>query len=241
MIEIIAINLKPKFLTLVNRKVLNLLKILLMKQSLSLLFVVVLFESCLNPFKKEEKELSEGDSKISDTHFISDKIGWGIRLPGNDWQVIVPKETRGLNTETRQDIEKTLGVEIDDSQVRELISFRKNSFNRFVAMIEPYRFSTDNEYEQLLTYQHEFFKAGYASKDIPAEYEMGATRIGGQMIDWFTIKAQSAGAEKTPITLRLYNCLVNKQFFSLVVFSDNEKDMETLEGIVYSSKFSVKD
>ncbi len=211
-----------------------------MKFALVFLFVVFLFGSCLNPFKKEEKKVSE-DSKVSDTHFISDKIGWGIKLPGQGWEVIVPKERKGLNAKTRQDIEKTLGVEIDDRMVRELISFRKDSLNNFVAMIEPYHFSTDSEYEQMLTYQHEFFKAGYASKDIPAEYEMGATRIGGKMIDWFIIKAQAAGAEKTPLTLRLYNCLVSKHFLSLVVFSDNEKDMETLEGIVYSSKFSSKD
>lgn len=211
-----------------------------MIHALVFLFVAFLFQSCVNPFKKEEKKLSE-DSKISDTHFISDKIGWGIKLPGKDWEVIVPKETRGLNAKTKRNIEKTLGVEIDDTKVRELISFRKDSLNNFLAMIEPYPFSTDNEYEQMLTYQHEFFKAGYASMDIPAEYEMGATRIGGQMIDWFIIKAQSAGAEKTPLTLRLYNCLVNKHFFSLVAFSDNEKDMQTLEGIVYSSKFSAKD
>ena len=211
-----------------------------MKYALVFLLAVFLFESCLDPFKKKEEKVSES-SKLSGTHFISDKIGWGIKLPGKDWEVIVPNETRGLNARSKQDIEKTLGVEINDAKVRELISLRKDSLNNFVAMIEPYRFSTDSEYEQLLTYQHEFFKAGYASKDIPAEYEMGATRIGGQMIDWFIIKAQSAGAEKTPLTLLLYNCLVNEYFFSLVVFSDNEKDMETLEGIVYSSKFSTKD
>jgi hypothetical protein len=238
MIAIIAADLKAKILSLINPGM-NLLKFD-MKYLLSLVLFVFLFQGCFDtPFKKDEKELSK-DSKISDTHFISDKIGWGIRLPGKDWEVIIPKETRGLNAKTRQDIEKALGVEIDDAKVRELISFRKDALNNFVAMIEPYRFTTDSEYEQMLRYQHEFFKAGYASKDIPAEYEMGATRIGGQMIDWFIIKAQSAGAEKTPLTVRLYNCLVNKYFFSLVVFSDNEKDMQTLEGIVYSSKFSGK-
>ena len=211
-----------------------------MKHTLVFFFVVLFFESCLDFSKEKDKKVSD-INKLSDTHFISDKIGWGIKLPGKDWEVIVPNETRRLNARTKQDIEKTLGVEMDDSGVHELISFRKDSHNNFVAMIEPYRFSTDREYEQMLTYQHEFFKAGYASKDIPAEYEMGATRIGGQMIDWFIIKAQSAGAEKTPITLRLYNCLVSNHFFTLVVFTDNEKDMEALEGIVYSSKFSTKD
>ena len=176
MIETIAINLKSKFLTLIDWKVLNLLKTLLMKCALVFLFVVFLFDSCLNPFKKKEKKLSE-DSKISDTHFISDKIGWGIKLPGKDWEIILPKGTKGFNEKAKQDIEKSLGLEVEDASVQELICFRKDSLNNFVAIIEPYRFSTDNEYEQMLRFQHDFFKDGYASRNIPAESEMGDSRI----------------------------------------------------------------
>src|SRR5688572_12286486 len=205
-----------------------------------LLFVLIVFESCLHPDKKEEKQSAES-FQMSDTHFISNKIGWGIKLPGKDWEILPARKGKGINPKTKQDLRKAIGVDIDDKGLQELIAFRKDSANSFVAFIEPYKFSTDSEYEQTLRYQHDFFRDGYNSKNIPANFEMGATRIGGKMIDWFIVKSQLPGTNGTPLTFHLYNCLVNEYFFSLVAFSNNEKDLEKLGNIVYSSKFSEKD
>ena len=211
-----------------------------MKHALVSLIVLFLFENCSDLSTEKEKKISK-DHKISGTHFISDKIGWGIKLPDKDWEIIVPKKQKGINPKTKQDLQKTIGVDINDKDLQELIAFRKDSANSFTAFIEPYKFSTDSEYEQTLKYQHEFFKYGYNVNNIPANYEMGATRIGGKMIDWFIIKSQLPDTKGTPLTFHLYNCLVNDHFFSMVVFSNNEKDIEELGKIVYSSKFSTKD
>jgi len=60
------------------------------------------------------------------------------------------------------------------------------------------------------------------------------------MIDWFNIITYTPGSEKPPHARRIFSCLVNKYILSMVISSDNEKDMETLENVVYSSEFSIK-
>jgi hypothetical protein len=173
-------------------------------------------------------------------HYTSEKIGWTITLPGKTWEVIIPKEGENVNAKTKEEVGEFIFVKIDGSRVQELISFRKNNTSSFVSVIETYNNTSDGQYEQLLLNQHEALKAINASKNIPAKYEIGATRIGGVMIDWFNIITYTPGSEKPPHTRRIFSCLVNKYILSMVISSDNKKDMETLENVVYSSEFSIK-
>ena len=89
--------------------------------------------------------------------------------------------------------------------------------------------------------QHDLLKSTYADRNIPARYELGATRIGGMMLDWFNIMIDVPGKEKKVFMLRMFSCLVNNYFFSMIVSYNNEMDEKTLMNVVYSSKFSIKE
>ena len=179
-------------------------------------------------------------ASCSKKKYSSEKIGWEITLPGNSWKVTIPKEGENADTKTRQEIEEFIGIKVDGSRVQPLISFRKDSASSFVSVIETYDYTSDSRYEQLLTEQHKKIKENYASKKTGVEYEIGATRIGGMMLDWFNMKVYTPGSEKPPHLRRIFSCLVNKYIFSIIISSDNEKDMETLENVVFSSMFSIK-
>ena len=105
-------------------------------------------------------------------------------------------------------------------------------------MIIPYDINVDGDYDKTLTVMHDFLKYKYASDNIAAEYEIGATRIGGEMLDWFNVKAFSSGKKKQIETVRIYSCLINNYFFSMTIYYDNEQDEETLMNVVNSSKFT---
>lgn len=171
--------------------------------------------------------------------YTSDKIGWKIALPGNTWKTTVPKENGNPNANTKKLVEEFIGVKIDGARVQELISFEKGTANSFISVIETYEHTNDHSYEQLLTQQHKSIKENHRAKKISAEYEIGASRIGGMMLDWFTIRTYYPGV-RTPYLQRLYSCVVNKYILSIIISSNNEKDLETLEKVVRSSKFSIK-
>jgi len=173
-------------------------------------------------------------------NYTSEKIGWKITLPGKTWKTIIPKDNEKAAAKTREEVEEFIGIKVDGSRVQPLISLIKNNASSFVSVIETYDHTSDGLYEQILTEQHRAIKANYVSKNIPAQYEIGASRIGGMMLDWFTIKTYAHDPEKSPHTRRIFSCLVNKYIFSMIISSDNEKDMETLENVVYSSTFSIK-
>ena len=205
---------------------------------LLLLFVLV---SCLeNPFKQKPKKPPVAGTPLSGNHYTSQKIGWTIKLPGKEWKLIPKSERSSSNEKAKKDLEKSTGAEIDNSNVQELISFRKDDRNSFISVIEPFNKTTDGNYEQVLYMQHELIKTAYAEKNIAAKYEIGASRIGGVMIDWFNVIIDIPGKERKVFTLRMFSCLVNKYFFSMVVSYDNEIDEETLTNVVYSSTFSIK-
>jgi hypothetical protein len=229
------------FLILENLKVTKFLNFGMKSATAITLLMLSGIQACTNNSANEKSKVLSDEYQRSETHFISNKIGWGIRLPGDDWQTIMPTKAKGIHTVAKDDLEWALAVELKDKNKEELISFRKDSLNGLLSFLQTYKSSNDKEYELMLTGVHEFFKSGYLERNIPAEYEMGATRIGGRMMDWFIIKERAVDASKKMLTVKLYNCLVGQYLLHIVSWSNNETDYTTLEKIIYSSTFSSED
>ena len=173
-------------------------------------------------------------------HYSSEKLGWKITLPGKSWKVITPQPNEASSEKTKQLVEEFLNMKIDGSRVQEVVTIRKNDLSSLVSVIETYEHPSDNGYEQLLTEQHKKLKEDFKSKKIPAEYAIGATRIGGVMLDWYNIKTYNE-PNKLPRQHRIFSCIRNNYIFSMVISSDNEADFTTLEDVALSSKFTTKE
>lgn len=173
-------------------------------------------------------------------HYSSEKLGWKITLPGESWKVSAPKPNEASSEKTKQMVEEFLNMKIDGSRVQEVVTIRKSDLSSLVSVIETYDYPTDHGYEQLLTGQHKKLKEDFKFKKIPAEYEMGASRIGGVMVDWFNIKTYNE-PNKYPRLHRIFSCIRDNYIFSMVISSDNEADFATLEKIALSSKFTTKE
>jgi len=170
-------------------------------------------------------------------HFKAEKIGWSIELPGKKWKNKTPKEKSPGNINLFKDSDQPV---LDETSFEELIVLEKDSSNKFRAALQLYSVPrTSQEYEQMLVHQHNDIRKGYKEKDTPAEFQIGATRIGDKMIDWFDIKVHPADSLRKH-TIRIYNCEIRGHILYITISSNNDKDLETLENIVFSSKFSEK-
>ena len=233
--EIIAMNLNAKILSLINLGM-NLLKSE-MKYLVSAVLFLFIFQGCLdNPFKQKVKPSPAKGEPLTGTTFTSEKIGWKIELPkGKEWRIITTKEHDSLEKGGRKVIEETTGVELPKSQTENLISFRKDQFNSFISSIEPFDESVNGNYDKMLGLLHEVIKNSYAAKNIPAEYEMSATRIDGIMVDRYDIKIYAA--KKVILYQYVFTCFIKDHLLSIQITTNNEADRETLEKIVLSSDF----
>lgn len=199
-----------------------------MRCTIAVLIIVSLFESC-----KQKAD------PLTDKTYTADKVGWTINLPGEKWKVMTEREIKKLSTKGNKIIEDATNVKIDNSTVEELISLKKDQFNYFLASIEPFDSISIGDYDDLLTATRNVMKESFRSQKIPAEYELGATRIDGLMLDRFIIKfSPGTGGSKT-FYEEMYTCLINNYVFGIILVYNNERDKETLQNILNSSNFSM--
>jgi hypothetical protein len=130
-------------------------------------------------------------------------------------------------------------MKMDNSEVENLVNLKKNAFNYFLASIEPYDSASFNNYDEMVTALHEVFKASHRSKKIRAEYEIGATRIDGLMLDRYIIKILPKAPGGKPFYQEVYTCLINNFVLGITLIYNNENDKETLSNVLQSSNFTM--
>jgi len=217
---------------------------MVMKQAIILyLSFTLIIAGCIYSPKKQtlqEKQKETGAGKLDERYVYSVKeIGWSAKLP-KEWKVISKRESLENSQKGQEFIEESVGQKIDASNLIELVSIKKDEFNSFESTMEPFNEVTDGSYEDQNFKVHELIKQTYKTKKINADYEIGATRIDGVMLDWFYIKAFTPDKEKVILQQRIYSALINGYDFAMTISYNNDKDGEELMNLVNSSKFSIK-
>jgi hypothetical protein len=170
--------------------------------------------------------------------FNVEKIGWSIDLPGNKWKKKTVKQKPKGNENLFKDSDHLI---VDETSFEELLVLEKDNNNKFKAALQSYSTPvTEHEYQQMLVDQHNNVPVGYKKKGTPAEFQIGATRIGNKMVDWYDIKLYPAD-KKEISRIRIYNCMVKDKILFMTISSNNKTDHEVLEEMVLSSKFSEKE
>ena len=171
--------------------------------------------------------------------YTAEKIGWTINLPGEKWKVITEQELKKMSDKGTALIEDVTEMKMDNSEVENLVNLKKNASNYFLASIEPYDSVSFNNYDEMVTALHEVLKASHRSKKIRAEYEIGATRIDGLMLDRYIIKILPNVPGRKPFYQEIYTCLINNFVLGITLIYNNENDKETLSNILQSSNFTI--
>ncbi|WP_298512836.1 hypothetical protein [uncultured Kordia sp.] len=193
---------------------------------------------CLLVFACKEvdpnKQIDEG--YVSDQVYTSKEIGWQILIP-NGWDIVTKEQSDQYSERGKEIFKEGLGVEIDDSQLKDLISFKKNQFNIFISSSEPFKEDFEGEWEQnnadLKYYLYEMFKNNGVNVDSTATTTV---RIDG--LDFkrygFTIKKTSG---EVILNQLMYIKLINGHSFSVNINYNNERDKKVMLKALFDSQF----
>lgn len=199
-----------------------------MRYLVALFVSAVLLESC-----------TDTANGLTEKTFTAPKVGWTINLPGKNWQMMDEQELRKAEHQGKELAKSATKAKVDNRGTEHLIGLKKNMTNLFMASVEAFDSTVMSSYEQFLSSFHQITKTTYEAKKIPAEYEMGATRIDGLMLDRFIVKLMSPEKNETVIFQEIYTCLINKHILTISLMYDNDRDKETLQNILQSSNFSM--
>jgi len=209
-----------------------------MRSTLFLVVLLFFFSECKHKQTHEQKKKELDAGQLSEKNIYTVKeVGWTVQIP-DGWQIITKKEQSAMNEKGEKAIEETTGQQIDVSKLVDLINFKKDIFNSFLSTMEPFDEKKDGSYDQHNITIHELLKNTYASQNIYAEYELGATRIDGQMFDRFITKVYSPDKKHIILNQAMFSCLINGYDFSMTINYNNDTDKETLMNVIQTSKFS---
>ena len=113
------------------------------KNTALLLFVFVILFSCKN--LDPNNQIDEGN--IENSVYKNREIGWQMDIP-KGWYIISKEETDKFQKKGEDALQPMLEEDIDVSQLRNLLSFKKNMFNMFQSTSEPFEIEYEGEWEE---------------------------------------------------------------------------------------------
>ena len=211
-----------------------------MKYSLLLLSAILMFSGCRQKQSLKEKQQQIETGSLNEMNeYKSAEVGWTVNLP-EDWPVLTKKERDKLNEKGLKAIEENNNIKVDVTGLRELINLKKDLFNSFISTIEPYSEKETGTYDENNKKIIDILKQTYAGKGMKAEYDEGKEKIDG--LEFYTFSTRIYSPDKSKIILyqKMYSRLINGYDLGITMTYNNEEDKKTLENVIASSKFSIR-
>lgn len=203
-----------------------------LKNYLLLLSIFILVCACkeLDP----NKQIDEGN--VTNQVYKSKEIGWSIKIP-DGWEVISKVQNDAYTEKGKEAFKEISDVEVDVSEVKDLISFKKNQFNLFLSNSEPFKETFEGEWKQnnaQIKYSiYEMFKG----QGIKADSSVTTTvRIDGLEFEKYGITLYHPNGEVI-LNQQIYSKLINGHIFSVNINYNNEKDKKVMEKALFDSQF----
>lgn len=189
--------------------------------------------------QQKQRELEKGSINEKNIYTVKE-LGWTAKLPAN-WEVVSKRQRYDIAKSGRKTIEETYGTKINGVDIIPLVALQKDAFNIFYSAMEPLGKMTEEDYDQHIMVVHGMIKEVYESKKVFAKYVSGAVRIDGIMFDRFETTIYSPDKKKVIAQQKLFTAPVNGFLLTMTLNFNNEKDGQTMTGIVLNSKFSIKE
>ena len=194
------------------------------------------FFICLSACKEVDpnKQIDEGNFK--DQVYTSQEIGWQIRVP-EGWDIITKSQNEKFSETGKKAMEETFDVEIDDSGLKDLISFKKDDFNSFLSNSEPFKEEYSGEWKENNRLVKQMIYETFESNKIHADSTATTTvRIDGLDFLCFGFKLYSPKGEVF-LNQLIYSKLINGFLFTAIVNYNNEEDKNILQKALFDSQF----
>ncbi len=194
--------------------------------TLALLFLI----SCkTNP----NKQVDEGTVKENTYH--STEIGWTIEIP-KGWSIIQRDESRKRNKRGLKAIREANEIDYDASNLKQLISFKKDKLHIFSATSEKFELEYDGEYEDQHKLTKEALYNTYIQNGIKADTISLKEKIDDLEFNLFRITIYN---QKGKVVLHqdIYSRYINGFDFGVNLNYINEKEKMELMKVWKNSKF----
>lgn len=203
-------------------------------------FKKILFFLCIcvsiNACKEVDpnKQIDEGNFK--DQLYVSKEIGWQIEVP-KGWEIITKSQNEQYSKKGKEAFKDVHDVDVDDSQVKDLIAFKKDHFNLFLSNSEPFKEEYKGEWEDNEADLKYIIYDTFKSKGIKVDSSATTTvRIDGLDFDRFGFTLYGPNGEVV-LNQILYAKLINDFSFTVNINYNNEKDKKMMQDALFNSKF----
>lgn len=213
-------------------------KINLMRNFLPFLALLL---SCNQQQTLKEKQDAITTGQIDKSyHYSCKEVGWETELPQN-WNLFTKAESKALNDKGQSAIEKSTGLKVDASALKELVTLKKDNFNSFLSTIEPFDSTKDGDYAEHNVAVDKLIADTYAHQKIKMESKEGSEIVDGNTFHTWEAKIFAPGSDSNKVILwqKMYSRLINKYDFSMTLSYNNEADKAILMKIINSSKFAA--
>ena len=147
-----------------------------MPRTISVLFIAILI--ILAACKPVDPNENVDEGEVKGSFYTSKELGWTVEIP-KGWSIIEKEQIQSNNQKGLKALEETIEEEIDYSQLRNLIAFKKNRFNIFQSTSEPFGLEYEGEF-----YSNKWHGLGYLrfkNKEFLGEFENGQANGFGSM------------------------------------------------------------
>lgn len=210
---------------------------ILMKQKKSIFYLMVFISFIACKEIDPNKQIDEG--KIENDTYKSEEIGWQMSIP-KGYEIVTKSESEKIDERGLQAMQETTGETYDISELKNLLSFKKNRFNVFTSTSEPFIEKYDGEWIEnnsslkkliYLTYQNQGIKSDSTKTQIE--------KIDG--LDFQFYEFNLYGPENNVVlNQRFYSRLINGFDFGVNINSNNENEKKAMLNAWKNSKFSTE-
>lgn len=181
-------------------------------------FVVICLILAVSCKKDPNKSIDEGS--VNNSSYTNKEIGWTIKIP-EGWEIVSMEQKKALQDRGNQAIKDLYGEDINFSQLKNLIGFKKDALNNFQSTSEPYNIEYDVSWEKNNQSIKEFVYNAYIDKGIKVDTTATTIeKVGG--LDFLTFGFIIYGPEGEVILNQiLYGGLINGLTFSVVINYNN--------------------
>jgi hypothetical protein len=179
---------------------------------------------------------SVDEGVIKENTYISREIGWTINIP--DGWAVVPKDKR-VDTDKQglEFIKNATDVNLQITELKHLISFKKNRFNVFLSTIEPFGSNDIVEWQENNKALRELILATYNKQGLKAS----ATDISTETIDGLEFQRYEItihGPDDNILLSQLsYSRLIKGLDFGISISFNNPTDKKTMLNSWLNSQF----
>jgi tetratricopeptide (TPR) repeat protein len=196
-----------------------------------LIFILLLLVACKNSNEPSPNALTESYL------YESEDIGWAISIPAG-YELVSSEELDERNEKGQEQIENTIGQDIEFTQSIDLLNFKFDDRNYFGSRLEPFFEEYPGEWAESNYFVQELIFATYENEGLDfISSDLIYESIGGQEFSTFYTLFYD---EEGEIIMEQYGylTLINENNFSVFITVTDEAIKDDMFNIWYGSTFN---